>query len=237
MALRRKRRRESDEEQTRDTDESSADVASAVEPPNTPLAAANESTAPLGPFDVADPRSGAGAPERIDLGSMLIPLAEEMEIRVEIDTDSQEPMAVTLLVEDGAVQLKTFAAPRSGGLWIRARGELSQQVTSEGGTIEERQGSFGQELLAHVSATDDKDRPFVQTVRFVGVEGPRWMLQGVFLGAGTEPGTAGRLEALFRQVVVVRGEQAAPAGGPLPLRLPEGVAEELGEAEEFEEEE
>ncbi|MDZ4250196.1 MAG: DUF3710 domain-containing protein [Candidatus Nanopelagicales bacterium] len=236
MALRRKRRRDSQDDRTRDTGESFVEDASAGELPKTPLAAADESAAALGPFDVTDPHSGTGAPERIDLGSMLVPLADEMEIRVEIDTDSQEPMAVTLLVEDGAVQLKTFAAPRSGGLWTQARGELSQQVTSEGGTIEERRGSFGQELLAHVPATDDKDRPFVQTVRFVGVEGPRWILQGVFLGAGTEPGTAGRLEALFRQVVVVRGEQATPAGGPLPLRLPEGVAEELGEAEELEQE-
>ena len=61
----------------------------------------------------------------------------------------------------------------------------------------------------------------LRLVRFVGVDGPRWFLRGLFTGpaaGGGEP--AGLLEEVFRDVVVVRGEHPVPPRDILELRLP-----------------
>lgn len=180
-----------------------------------------------GPFDAGEAHEDEV--ERIDLGSVLVPVAEGLEIRLEVDQESNQPVAVTLIMPDGALQVRPFSAPRSGGVWDEARGEIGRQVTTDGGTVDERLGPFGIELLTHVPAQDEQGRPVVQPMRFVGVDGPRWMLQGVFLGAGTDPEQAGNLEGLFRDVVVVRGELAMPPGHALPLRLPDDIAEQIAE--------
>jgi hypothetical protein len=57
-------------------------------------------------------------------------------------------------------------------------------------------------------------------VRFVGVEGPRWFLRGLFLGLAAEPGGSPEVEQVFRDIVVVRGAEAMPPGEALPMRLP-----------------
>ena len=57
-------------------------------------------------------------------------------------------------------------------------------------------------------------------MRFVGVEGPRWFLRGLFLGLAAEPGGSPELEQVFRDIVVVRGAEAMPPGEALPMRLP-----------------
>ena len=66
----------------------------------------------------------------------------------------------------------------------------------------------------------------LQPARFVGVDGPRWFLRGIFLGAAARPGAAADLvDDVFRSVIVVRGREAMPVGSPLPMRLP-GMAEQ-----------
>ena len=60
-----------------------------------------------------------------------------------------------------------------------------------------------------------------QAVRFVGVDGPRWFLRGVFTGTAYEPGAEPQLEAVVRSCVVVRGDEAMAPKAPLPLRLPD----------------
>ena len=49
------------------------------------------------------------------------------------------------------------------------------------------------------------------------------MLQGVFLGEGTNPETSDDLEALFNSVAVMSQPGAVEPGHPLPIILPEGV--------------
>jgi hypothetical protein len=64
--------------------------------------------------------------------------------------------------------------------------------------------------------------PERQPMRIVGVEGPRWLLQGIFYGAGAVPGADAVLEDAFRSVVVVRGDEAMPSGGAIPFTVPPG---------------
>lgn len=182
-----------------------------------------------GPFD-ADEVDDDDETQRIDLGAVQIPLFEGLEIRVEIDEESNQPIAVTLIRGEGAVQVRAFSAPRSGGTWAQARVDIRRSITGDGGTVDESAGGFGPELRANVPAQDDKGNRVLQPIRFVGVDGPRWMLQGVLLGAGSLAETAAGLEEVFRGIVVVRGDQAMPPGSPLPLSLPEQVP---GDAEEI----
>jgi hypothetical protein len=65
-------------------------------------------------------------------------------------------------------------------------------------------------------------------LRFVGVDGPRWMIRAIYQGpAAVDPPTAaGPLAECLRNVVVDRGREAMPALEALPLRLPKEVAEQ-----------
>jgi hypothetical protein len=70
----------------------------------------------------------------------------------------------------------------------------------------------------------------MRPVRFVGVDGPRWFLRGLFAGAAAaDPAAAAPLEAVFREVVVIRGEQPMPPRDLLELRLPPEAAAALEE--------
>ena len=66
-----------------------------------------------------------------------------------------------------------------------------------------------------------------QSVRFVGVDGPRWFLRALFTGAAaTDPARAAALEDAVRNIVVVRGSSPMPVRDPLPLQLPKEVADQ-----------
>jgi len=63
--------------------------------------------------------------------------------------------------------------------------------------------------------------------RFTGIDGPRWFLRAVFHGpAAYEPESAGPLEGLVRDVIVVRGGEAMAPRELLALKLPQGAAEQ-----------
>jgi hypothetical protein len=61
--------------------------------------------------------------------------------------------------------------------------------------------------------------------RFIGVDGPRWFLRGVFGGeAALNREAAAGLEELFRKIVVIRGDNPMPPRDLLQLRLPKDAA-------------
>lgn len=177
-----------------------------------------------GPFDVAE----ADDAERIGLGAIAVPLVAGAEVRLELEQQSRTPIAVTVVLGNGAVQLRAFASPRSGGLWDEMRAEIMEQLQSSGGKVREHESHFGTEVLATVPAQDPQGQQVVQPLRFVGFEGPRWLLQGIFFGQGAFPETAAELEAVFRSVVVSRGEAPMPPKAPLPLQMPEEASLEDG---------
>lgn len=169
-----------------------------------------------GPKDIAevDPASLA---DRMDLGSMLVPSIPGLQVQVQADQKSGTITQVTFALPGGAVQVQPYAAPRSGGLWEDVRGQLMTSINASGGLVEERQGEFGTEIHAQVKAENGA----LQPARFVGVEGPRWFVRGVFIGAAArDPEAAKPLEEAFREVVVIRGDAALPVGAPLPLTMP-----------------
>lgn len=167
----------------------------------------------VGPWDVSEIQD---ASDRIDLGSVLIKGVPGLSMQVQVDEKTQRVTMITLVLEDAAVQVQAFAAPRSGGLWQDVRPQIAASVTTSGGLVEEAEGEFGPELRAQVPGPNGA----LQPARFVGVDGPRWFLRGLFLGsAATAQGHAG-LSAVFSDIAVSRGDEAKPSGEPLPLVLP-----------------
>lgn len=123
---------------------------------------------------------------------------------------------------DNALQLGVFAAPRSEGIWDEVREEIRQSLIGDGATAQEAQGEYGVELHARVRTPDGPT-----DLRFVGIDGPRWMVRGVYQGAvATDPAAAGPLATCLDGLVVDRGQEAKPVREPLPLRLPQEMAEQ-----------
>jgi hypothetical protein len=178
-----------------------------------------------GPWDAAE---SATALERVDLGSLQVPVLPGLDIQLVFA--EQHGAWVTVRHEASELQLQAFAAPKSGSLWEEVRGEIAAEITAAGGVSEERYGPFGTELIARVPAEPGVPQSGLRAVRFVGVDGPRWFLRGLFSGAAAEnPAAAPPLEALMREIVVVRGDHPVPPRDLLELRLPPEAAQALAE--------
>jgi hypothetical protein len=186
-----------------------------------PWATARRPSEPTsGPFDVAD------APDepRLDLGALQLPLLEGAEVQLQVDEGSGLVTAAMVVLGDTAVQLQAFAAPRSEGIWAEVSDEIAAGISQQGGTADASDGPFGRELLGRVPAQQPDGKVLFQPMRFVGVDGPRWLLRAVFHGrAAVEPNAAQALESLVRRVVVVRGAEPMGPRELLALRLPEGA--------------
>ncbi|MFD7921868.1 DUF3710 domain-containing protein [Streptomyces sp. NPDC059740] len=173
---------------------------------------------PDGPWDISEvskPEEG-----RVDLGGLYVPGVEGMELRVEVAGDAI--VAATVVLQDSAVQVQAFAAPKNEGIWGEVREEIATGITQQGGVIDEIEGPLGWELRAQVPVPLPDGKGGVQVVRFVGVDGPRWFLRGVISGHGAvQPEAAGVLEHVFRDTVVVRGEGPMAPRDPIVLKLPD----------------
>jgi len=173
-----------------------------------------------GPYDSRHAPDGV---QRLDLGSLLIPAIDGVEVRVQANPDGGVEQIV-LVHGDSALQLGVFAAPRSEGIWDEVRAEIAAAMKSDGAAPQEFDGPYGVELAARVNTPEGP-----ADVRFVGVDGPRWMVRALFQGlAAADPAQEGVLGECLRGLVVVRDEEARPVREALPLRLPREMAEHAG---------
>jgi hypothetical protein len=174
-----------------------------------------------GPYDVSEVPDGDDL-ERLDLGSLKIPRVDGVEIRMQATPDG-DASDVVLVSGDSALQVGAFAAPRTDGIWQEVRDELKTSIVAEGGTVEEGRGRFGVELRARVRTPNGP-----KDLRFVGVDGPRWFVRGLYQGrAATDAAAGTALDECLDGLVVERDKDARPVREPLPLRLPQQLAEQL----------
>jgi hypothetical protein len=190
-----------------------------------------------GPWDAGDEVPDA---ERVDFGSLRVPVGEGTEIQLSM-TEEQAAW-VTVVRGDSGLQLQAFAAPKSGGLWQDVREEIAAEITKAGGEWEETDGPFGIELRAVVVAAEPgqagRHAAGRQPVRFLGVDGPRWFLRGVISGPAARLDQDARpLERVFSDVVVVRGDHPVPPRDLLEIQLPADAAQALAEQAEQAEQE
>jgi hypothetical protein len=187
--------------------------------------ATDQANAGPGPWDGA---KSFPQRERLDFGSLLIPVREGIEVQVNMAEEIG--VCVTVIHGENAMQLQAFAAPKTSGLWGEVRQEIAEEVAKSGGDSQEAQGPFGAELLARVSSGGEGLGQQLLPLRFMGVDGPRWFLRGMISGqAAQRPDLARPFEELFADVVVVRGDHPAPPRDLLEIRLPEEARRALQE--------
>lgn len=186
-----------------------------------------------GPFDISEEYPEH---DRLDLGALKVPVVDGMQVRLDTDDDSQRVLAVTLIHDGGGIQLQAFATPRSEGLWNTVRGQLAESVTKQGGESTELHTSLGKELAIEVPAKTESGRPGKRAMRFAGIDGPRWFVRAVFSGkAVTDDEVRAELSALFRGVVVDRGEEAMAPRELIALTAPQVDQDEAEEKKDEEE--
>ncbi len=122
-----------------------------------------------GPFDIEDFDDSAAATEaRLDLGAVLLPLPPEAQLQVEL-TETGVPSAVWVVTANGRFTIAAYAAPKTGGLWREVAGELAESLRKDGATVSIQDGRWGREVVGTATGV----------VRFIGVDGYRWMIRCV----------------------------------------------------------
>lgn len=218
----RKRRREQDSEDTGaeavtgDDRVATADGAGDADD-GADAAPADRVDGASGPYDEEDAPDD-GVP-RMDLGSVRVPVPDGSQVQVEMDQQGGNVRAVHIVVPQGQVTVSAYAAPRSGGQWRSVSDELAEQLRGDGAKVSLGRGEWGMELSAVIGE---------MALRFIGVDGPRWMLRGVIAGPQTQAAEAPAvLRDIVRGTIVVRGDAPMPVRTPLPVRLPDQVAQHI----------
>ncbi|CDQ43930.1 MULTISPECIES: DUF3710 domain-containing protein [Mycolicibacterium] len=179
-----------------------------------------------GPFDIEDfddPESATVA--RLDLGSVLIPLPAAGQVQVEL-TDQGVPSSVWVVTPNGRFTIAAYAAPKSAGLWREVATELAESLRKDGAKVRIEDGKWGREVVGASTSVPQGQQPGV--VRFIGVDGYRWMIRCVVNGL-PEKVDALAVEAreALADTVVRRGDTPLPVRTPLAVQLPEAMAAQL----------
>jgi hypothetical protein len=183
-----------------------------------------------GPFDIEDfddPPTAAMA--RLDLGSVLIPMPEAGQVQVEL-TEMGVPSAVWVVTPNGRFTIAAYAAPKTTGLWREVATELADSLRKDVAKVSIEDGPWGREVVGVAKAEQDQ-QPGV--VRFIGVDGYRWMIRCVVNGPQDKiVALAAEARNALVDTVVRRGDTPMPVRTPLQVQLPEPMAEQLRAAAE-----
>jgi len=171
-----------------------------------------------GPWD-ADALGDMG--DRLDAGALWIPLVPGASLQFTLDRNRKQVLGVVYAKNGSALQLQAFAAPRSRGIWDEVRRDMQTSIAKQGGSSQETTGPFGDELRAQMPVPNSKD---YAPHRFLGVDGPRWLLRATIYGkAGSDDAAASEMISIMKDVAVARGQTPHPPRELLPLEIPEQV--------------
>lgn len=174
-----------------------------------------------GPFDIDDFDDPSVAElARLDLGSVLIPTPVAGQVQVEL-TEVGVPSAVWVVTPNGRFTIAAYAAPKSGGLWRAVAAELADSLRQDSADVAIQDGPWGREVVGVAAGV----------VRFIGVDGYRWMIRCVVNGPQeTVVALAQEAREALADTVVRRGSVPLPVRTPLTVQLPEPMARQLQEA-------
>ncbi len=189
-------------------------------------------TRPDGPFDITEVETRDFSKGYMDLGAIKVPMRKNVSYRLEQEQANQKVFAVSAVHENSTLQIQAFAAPRSGGQWDEIRQEMfDQNKNAKGAKVTLEDGEFGRELLIRVPAKLPDGRQGERVARFLGIDGPRWMIRAMIMGkAAIDKAQAGILYDILKDTVIDRGERPLPARQMLELTPPENVLAAMREA-------
>ncbi|MCW2514500.1 MAG: hypothetical protein JWR11_3542 [Mycobacterium sp.] len=176
-----------------------------------------------GPFDIED----FDDPEvaivgRHDLGAVLIPENEAAELAVEVNQQGVPTMA-WMVTSNGRYNVTAYAAPKAGGLWREVVTEVAESLRKEAADVRIEDGPWGREVVGHMT-----NGPEPVVMRFVGVDGYRWMVRGAAVGSPDNADAIARdLRTALSDTVVRRGDTPQPVRNMLPLQLSEALIARL----------
>ncbi len=186
-----------------------------------------------GPYDISEVSDEMIA-RRLDLGSVVIPVPDGGQLQVEMSPDGT-PQAVHLAVQfaaspgvapvQGRLTVAAYAAPKSAGQWRTVAADLAESLRADGARVAVEKGPWGREVKALTEGAD---------LRFIGVDGPRWMIRLVAAGPSGAVDERSPLitaaRAVLADAVVRRGTDPLPVRDPLPVVLPQELAQQLAAA-------
>src|SRR3954462_4985979 len=177
-----------------------------------------------GPFDIDDfDDPAAAAQARLDLGSVLVPMPEAGQVQVEL-TEGGVPSAVWVVTANGRFTVAAYAAPKSSALWREGASELADSLRKDASEVRIEDGPWGREVVGAAPAG---------VVRFIGVDGYRWMIRCVVNGPQENiDALSDEARKALSDTVVRRGDTPLPVRTPLPVQLPEPMLEQLRQAAE-----
>ncbi|OZG48606.1 DUF3710 domain-containing protein [Bombiscardovia coagulans] len=174
-----------------------------------------------GPWDVHD-ENVVDYDDYLDIGALYLPFKQGIELRIKVNKDSDEILGATITYGDSSLEVEAFAAPKTMGLWDMIRQDLKEANAQ----ATEKEGVFGAELTLPVSVKDK-----VLKTRIVGIDGPRWMLRGIFSGPAANQGEEKTvLDEYFSDIVVDRGEEPLAPRDLIPMHTPVTPAERAAQA-------
>lgn len=187
---------------------------------------------PDGPFDLSEVETRDFSKGYMDLGTIKVPMRKKVSYRLEQEQAKQKVFAVSAVHENSTLQIQAFAAPRSGGQWDDIRSEMYEQNKSaKGAKVTIEAGEFGDELLVRLPAKLPDGRKGERIARFLGIDGPRWMIRAMIMGkAAMNQDEATILYDILKNTVIDRGDQPLPARQMLELTPPENVQAAMREA-------
>jgi hypothetical protein len=191
--------------------------------PVVPDAVADDGDDGDGPFDIEDfDQPDVAAQGRHDLGAVLIPMDEAAELAVEVNQQGV-PTMVWMVTPNGRYNVTAYAAPKTGGLWREVITEVAESLRNEGAQVSFEDGPWGREVVGLMTKG-----PEPVTMRFIGVDGYRWMIRGAAVGS---PDNASKIADDVRKAltdtVVRRGDTPLPVRFMLPLQLSEQLIARL----------
>ena len=176
-----------------------------------------------GPWDSMDPEA-PDTDEYLDIGALLLPFLQGSELRLKANSQTGDVLGATITYRSSSLELEPFAAPKSLGLWDEVRSDLLKANPS----CKEVDGVFGKELTLPVKV---KGKNLL--TRVVGIDGPRWMLRGIFSGPAAKGGREKDvLDGYLADLVVVRGDEPLAPRDLVPMHAPITPNQRRGEAED-----
>lgn len=183
-----------------------------------------------GPWDVDD-ENIPDFDEYLDLGSLYLPFIgalglkgrHDIALHLKADRKTKQVLSATVSYGKSSLEMEALAAPKSHGLWDDVRADLKNGRSD----AKEVDGVFGHEVIMPVKVGN---KTFI--TRIVGVDGPRWMLRGIFSGPAAEGGEEKEvLDKYFANMVVDRGEEPLAPHDKIPMHAPVTPAERRKQAE------
>ena len=208
-------------EGTRDTSENSVDsvVTSTASSSNT----GSQVPPQEGPFDESDGTiTGLLDPDGEGLGILdfgAYAFVPPVNTQLQIESSEEQNLVVHILSGQSNITIDAYAAPKTGGQWRFVASELADGLRNQGAKVSIQDGPWGREVIGSAAES---------VIRFIGVDGPRWMLRAVIVSSPAEAEQSAEIaRTMLSHTVVRRGTNPMPARTPIPLVLPMEILEQI----------